>query len=143
MSQSISAEEFHKQFSGKGKARVKNYTRRKPGEMNRMEAEWEQVLLLRKSSGQVQDFKFESVKMRLADLTWYTPDFCVINQQGEVEFHDVKGNLVQDDAKVKMKVFAEMYPHVTLRVVTQRRKKDGGGWLLTTVGTGEEEVIGG
>jgi hypothetical protein len=57
-----------------------------------------------------QDLQFwtQSIKFRLAGRTWYTPDFMVISR-GWLVFVEVKG-FMRDDAAVKLKVAAEMYP---------------------------------
>lgn len=53
-----------------------------------------------------QPLKF---KLKLADKTYYTPDFMVLNAEGELEIHEVKG-FMEDDASVKLKVAAETFP---------------------------------
>lgn len=72
-------------------------------------------------------FGFESVKLRLADSTFYTPDFMVRWPTGLVEFHEVKGFL-RDDAAVKFKVAAEMFPWATFKMFRKRKVREGGGW---------------
>ena len=71
-------------------------------------------------------FKFEGFKLRLADNTFYTPDFAVMLVNGALEMHEVKG-FWQDDARVKIKSAADLYPmpFVAVRVTS---KKEGGGW---------------
>jgi intracellular sulfur oxidation DsrE/DsrF family protein len=49
------------------------------------------------------------MKFRLADRTFYTPDFNVMLSNFEMEMHEVKG-FMEDDAAVKIKVVAEIYP---------------------------------
>ena len=71
-------------------------------------------------------FRFEGIKLRLADNTFYTPDFAVMRADGQLECHEVKG-FWQDDARVKIKVAADQYPFRFI-AVTVRDKKDGGGW---------------
>ena len=83
--------------------------RLKTGQRNKTEAAYEQVLTLRQKAGEVAWFRFEGVKLRLADATFYTPDFAVMLADGSMEMHEVKGYW-QDDARVKVKVAAEMYP---------------------------------
>lgn len=100
--------------------------RLKTGEMNATEREYARVLELRRQAGQIDWFKFEGITFKLADDTRYTPDFAVLNADGTLEMHEVKGHFV-DDAKVKVKVAADMFP-VRFVVVKKRRKKDGGGW---------------
>jgi len=60
-------------------------------------------------SSEVAIWKFETIKLRLADRTWYTPDFFVIKTDASCEFHEVKG-FWRDDARVKIKVAAELFP---------------------------------
>ena len=48
---------------------------------------------------------------------------------GQLEAHEVKG-FWEDDAKVKIKVAAELYPF-SFVAVTKKPKKHGGGWELT------------
>ena len=87
-----------------------------------------QTLELRKAAGEVAWYKFEGLKFRLADNTFYTPDFAVLLTGGALEAHEVKGYW-QDDARAKIKIAADMYP---LRFVAVQAlpKKAGGGWKV-------------
>ncbi len=91
--------------------------------MNGLESRYETDLRLRQVAGEVTWYRFESLKFRLADNTFYTPDFMVMLAGGEIELHEVKGHW-EDDARVKIKVAAAMYP---FRFVGVQRKK--GQWL--------------
>ena len=86
--------------------------RLKIGEMNRTEKAYEERLKKLQDDGLIVWFKFEAIKFKLADRTYYTPDFLVMNAKGELEVHEVKGSpaIFLDDAKVKVKVCAEMFP---------------------------------
>lgn len=79
------------------------------GSMNKTEAAYSDHLELRRRAGEIAWFKFEGVKLRLADLTFYTPDFFVMLTNGELEAHEVKGHW-EDDARVKIKVAASLFP---------------------------------
>jgi hypothetical protein len=46
------------------------------GTMNKTEAAYAGHLELQRRAGDVEWFKFEALKFRLADNTFYTPDFC-------------------------------------------------------------------
>lgn len=83
--------------------------RLKTGAMNRTEQAYANHLELEKIQGRVSWFKFEGIKFRLADATFYSPDFAVLLSNGELEIHEVKG-FWQDDARVKIKIAAELYP---------------------------------
>lgn len=100
--------------------------RLKTGAMNQTEAEYATRLEAQRQAGDVAWFRFEGVKLRLADNTFYTPDFAVMRADGAMECHEVKG-FWTDDARVKIKVAAEMYPFAFVAVKKQP-KKAGGGW---------------
>lgn len=115
-------------------ARARGRTvRRQPGTMNKLEAAYAVHLDTLKAAGEVADWKFESIKLRLADRTWYTPDFCVMEPDGSLRFDETKGFL-RDDAAVKLKVAAEQYPWFRFRLVKQRARKQGGGWDIKEIG---------
>lgn len=96
------------------------------GTMNKTEAAYDTHLQQRRHLGEVLWHKFEAVKLRLADNTFYTCDFAVLPLSGVLEMHEVKG-FWQDDARVKIKVAASIYPFRFI-AVTARSKKNGGGW---------------
>lgn len=104
--------------------------RLKTGQQNATEREYGALLELRRVAGEVAWYKFEGLKLRLADNTFYTPDFAVMLQTGELECHEVKG-FWQDDARAKIKIAADLYPFAFI-AVRKRAKKDGGGFERET-----------
>jgi hypothetical protein len=75
-----------------------------------MEAEHFQNLEFQRQAGEVLWHAPHSVGLRLADRTFYYPDAMVVSGEDSVlEIHEVKG-FWEDDALVKIKVAAEMYP---------------------------------
>jgi hypothetical protein len=96
--------------------------------MNKTEARYAEHLEQCKADGLILWWKFEGLKLRLADNTFYTPDFAVLPVSGLLECHEVKG-FWMDDARVKVKVAAELYP-LRFIAITERAKKDGGGWKV-------------
>lgn len=101
--------------------------RLKSGELNKTEAAYAAHLELRRMAGEIAWWKFEGVKLRLADSTFYSPDFAVMLSSGEIEMHETKGGYWQDDARVKIKVASELYPFRFIGVMPLP-KKAGGGW---------------
>ena len=99
--------------------------------MNKTEARFAQVLDLRKLAGEILWFEFEMVTLKLATDTRFTPDFCALNAASEFEFYEVKGYM-QDDAFVKIKVAAKLFP-ARFYLVYAKPKKDGGGWDIREV----------
>lgn len=107
-------------------ARILALGRLKPGSLNRTEARYAAHLAALQAAGEILWHRFEGLKLRLADATFYTPDFAVLAADGVLECHEVKG-FWHDDARVKIKVAAGLYPFRFL-AVTARAAKDGGGW---------------
>lgn len=102
--------------------------RLKTGQMNKTETAYAAALRLREMAGEILWSRFEGVKLRLADNTFYSPDFAVMTADGTLEMHEVKG-FWQDDARVKIKVAADQYPFRFVAVKAQS-KKAGGGWSV-------------
>ena len=100
--------------------------RLKVGELNKTEQAYADRLRALERAGQILWHKFEGIKLRLADNTFYTPDFAVLAADGVIELHEVKG-FWQDDARAKIKIAAALYPFRFLAVKV-RTKRDGGGW---------------
>lgn len=92
--------------------------------MNKLEARFaREVLDIRKMVGEILSWKYEGVKLRLADRTYYTPDFMVCFED-HIEMCELKG-FWRDDARVKWKVAAEMFPEFQF-VAVQWKK---GAWI--------------
>ncbi|WP_240975821.1 hypothetical protein [Paraburkholderia aromaticivorans] len=80
------------------------------GRMNKTEAAYEfEVLKPQLHAGEILFYRFEAIKLRLADNTFITIDFPVINAAGQLEFREVKGRWT-DDARAKTKIAAAQYP---------------------------------
>jgi hypothetical protein len=90
-------------------------------QMNRTEAAYAITLDMRMRVGEILWYEFEALKLRLADNTFYTPDFFVMLADRSLECHEVKG-FWQDDARVKIKVAAEHFP---FRFVAVKKSKQG------------------
>jgi len=105
--------------------------RLKSGEMNKTEAAYEKELNIQLKAGEILWYKFEAIKLRLADKTFYNVDFFVMNKNCELEAREIKG-FMMEDANVKIKVAASMYPF-RFYIIRVKAKKDGGGWDIKEV----------
>lgn len=105
--------------------RMQALGRLKAGVMNKTEAAYAADLEAQKRSGEIAWYAFEALKFRLADKTFYTPDFIVMLANGQLEAHEVKG-FWQDDARVKIKMAAELFPLQFSAV----RKAAAGAWTV-------------
>lgn len=89
--------------------------------LNKTEARYAADLELKRLLGEIRDWKSHPCGIRLADKTFYHPDFLVIRNDGRTEFHEVKG-FMRDDANVKIKVAAALYRHWVFRLVWSNGK---------------------
>lgn len=65
----------------------------------------------------------QNITLKLADDTRLTCDFNVIDR-GEMRCIDVKGGFWREDAKIKIKIAARLFPWATFIVA----QKDKGAW---------------
>lgn len=100
--------------------------RLKTGVMNKTEARYDARLKTLQHAREIAWHRFEAIKLRLADNTFYTPDFVVMRSDGIMEIHEVKGAkaIFRDDARVKIKVAASQYPFRFLAAYPRKT----GGW---------------
>lgn len=108
--------------------------RGRPRGPNRTETAYGGYLELLKRQNVVSWYGFEVITFKLAHDTRYTPDFSVCLSNGEIEFHEVKG-FFRDDAKVKIRVAAAMFP---FRFMVVRKLKRG--WDVETVSGGANDL---
>lgn len=92
--------------------------------MNKTELAYARNLLMRLKAGEIVRFEFEPFNLRLADGTYYRPDFVLQYPDGRLEIHEVKGFFRERD-KVRTKVAAEIHNWFKFYVV---KRADGGGW---------------
>ena len=107
--------------------------RHEPGTMNSTETAYAAILEARKRAGEIYDYRFEAITFRLAKLCSYRVDFFVFTNDMVMELHEVKaGNkktgkaLIEDDAAVKLRLMAELYPMFPLILAV----KIGNEWKM-------------
>jgi len=99
--------------------------------MNGTERAYAAHLALRQRAGEILWYEFEAITLKLAEDTRYTPDFPVLYADGTLGMIEVKG-LMRDDAFVKLKVAAKLFPF-RFTLVRKALKKNGGGFVETPV----------
>lgn len=84
---------------------------------------WEELyakhLDILKRAGEVLWWKYEGLRLRLADGALFSPDFTVVVKGGVLELHEVKGQW-REAAKVRWKLAKESFPFV-FKLVTKER----------------------
>jgi hypothetical protein len=125
------------------RTRARGKTAKRPNEMNLTERAYSDILEAQRLDGKIAYWEYERVKLKLADNTFYTPDFFVILPDGQVEFHEVKAMtskgvlLAEDDAKVKIKVAADQYWMFVFRIAARGPKSMGSKWRIEVIGNQE------
>lgn len=99
--------------------------------MNKTEAAWQENLEEMRKAGEVQWYGFEAITLKLAHHTRYTPDFVVLWENGAISMDEVKG-FWRDDARVKIKVAARLFPMFRFRAI-QRGKRGEPRWKLEEI----------
>ncbi len=59
------------------------------------------------------DARHHAIKLQLAEKCWYTPDFHYVSTIEGLVFIEVKGGFERDDAIVKLKTAARLFPQFT------------------------------
>ncbi len=99
-------------------------TRRGKGRgMNQSEREFSMLLEMKKHKGEIVNWQFESVKIRIGEGCWYIPDFFVPRLSRPL-FIEVKG-FMRDDARVKFLAAQEQHKWADFEMW---RKVKGQGW---------------
>lgn len=83
--------------------------------MNKTERAYADQLYSLQLAGEILQYEFEGVKLRLAPGAFYTPDFLVVTPE-RIELHEVKG-FWREAAKVRIKTAAAKYPYFKFIVV--------------------------
>ena len=89
--------------------------------MNGLEKKYAAYLDIRKVTGEILDWRFEPLKLKLAPAMFYNPDFLLLMPDRTVELHECKGWL-EDDAAVKIKVAREMFAEIFTIVLVRMDK---------------------
>lgn len=97
------------------------------GKMNKTETAYAERLAALKHDGKILDWKFHVLRVRLADNTFYEPDFVVLAADGQISIHEVKGSFTTEKGQLKIKLCAEVLPW--FRVFKCSRQK-GGEWII-------------
>jgi len=89
--------------------------------MNKTEERYARRLENMKLAALIIDWRFDELNFRLAKKTHYRPDFLVITTD-RIEMHEVKG-FWRDDARVKIKMAARMFPWFRWVAVQWKKKQ--------------------
>ena len=92
--------------------------------MNKTEARYAAHLEALLQAGEIVAYRFEALKFRLAKRTFLKTDFLVVKWT-RMEVYDVKADSGhwEDDARVKMKVAAALYPWFVFKGVHWGQKE--------------------
>lgn len=97
------------------------------GKMNDTEAAYAERLDWLKLTGEILDWKFHVMRIRLADRTYYTPDFLVMDKNREVQIHETKGGWTTEAGQMRIKLAGEALPWFR---IFKCIKRDGDSWEI-------------
>lgn len=95
--------------------------------MNKTETRRAQELEALKRTGQIVDWWYEKLTLKLADDCRYTPDFLILHLDGMLELDETKGGFIREDAAIKIKVAASLYP---FRFTMHKAERAGAPWTV-------------
>jgi hypothetical protein len=90
--------------------------------MNKTEAAYAQHLEMLKRAGEVLWWRFQPMRLRLADGSYFKPDFGLLDRNCLFEFHETKG-FWREAARVRIKVAASLFPFKFIAI-----KRVNGAW---------------
>ena len=100
------------------------------GQMNKTEAAYAQRLEMLKHQGEILDWKFHPMNLRLAANTFYEVDFLVLHADMSVAIHETKGEYTSEKGQMKIKLAAEAVPWFRFYKCIKVAQKNGGGWKI-------------
>ena len=106
----------------------------KRGTMNQTEKAYAAQLDIRCAAGEIAFYWFEALTLRLGTdgLCNWTPDFLVQLRDGTFELHEVKGPRWEEDARVKVKTCARIYPFTIHAWQRTGSRRSGFTWTRET-----------
>lgn len=122
-----------------------------PAEGNKLEQVFGLRLFSMRQRGEIRQFAYEPVKLRLAKGCFYTPDFMVVENDGTITVYEVKDwrsgskkhplkklkGFWREDARIKLKVAARLFPMLRFMAAT---KDPGLGWVFESIGPKPTQV---
>jgi hypothetical protein len=103
--------------------------RHSPGQMNKTESAFSDLLESRKQKGEIVEWLFEAITLKLADDTRYTADFLIVHLDGTMELVNVKADYASDpNSLTKIKCAADKFWMYLFSIEKKLSKANGGGW---------------
>lgn len=116
----LATEKFAKQNPVQGPPRQARTKRTVP------EAEFEMMLEARRQQGQIRDYFFQGITLRIGDGAKYTPDFFVMNMDDSATLIETKGPFIRDKGLMAWRAAKDRYGRIFTFEMHQRAK--GGVW---------------
>ena len=101
--------------------------------MNKLEQRWAEQLEIERAAGEIRSWRYNSIRLKLADGSWFKPDFVVICADGSMRIDETKGHW-REAARVRIRVAAELYPEFRFRALSWHGHE---GWAVEAFGAAE------
>ena len=99
-------------------AKAREVATHEESKLNKTEAQW---LRIARASGKFRKIGIQDMTLKLGDNCRFTPDFRTIDEDGHITFWDVKGGHTWEDAIIKNKAAARLFPEFRF-VITKLEK---------------------
>ncbi len=127
LDQPVAGKRYGSKYPSK-KRLVAKAARRDSVYTNQLEERYAGVLEQRHVIGEIHKIWYQPFGIKLADKCYYHPDFMIQLADGTLEIHETKG-FMRDDASVKIKTAARLFPCYIFRLVKWEKKQ----WVITEI----------
>lgn len=79
------------------------------GYRSKLERDYALKLAQMKANGDIRDWRYEPLRLRIGRGAYYKPDFLVVRNDGVFQFEEVKGHW-REAARVRIKVACDLFP---------------------------------
>lgn len=95
------------------------------------------------SRGQIRGFEYEPKTFEFFSIKrgnrTYTPDFRVYNNNGTIEYWEVKGHM-DNDSRVKLKRMAKYYPDIKIHLIDKAQYNEIKKWSRLIIGWDDSDL---
>lgn len=106
---------------------VKGIIRQSSQGMNKTETRFEtDYMKPMRHAGEIGEYRFEAITLKLGNGLRYTPDFSATNAAGKLVFWEIKGARIEEDAIVKFKMAPTIFPEYEFYLCQWK----GGEWVI-------------
>lgn len=97
---------------------------------SKLEERYADHLAVRQRAGEVHQWWYEPIGLRLGQKCYYHPDFLVQLSDGVLQIHEIKGAYIREDSWIKLKTAAKQYPCFIFIMIKEGKNN---GWNFINI----------